>query len=238
MTLGLYETRSRRARRVRWAVVRWVLAGAAVAGAATFAYQVGSSQEQHQLIDLRGQIDDLSSQLSALQQSNTDLQAGVMVVEKRLSDAQKEIPSGPVADLLDLIREKLDSGVDIGRLQFLVGAATNTPSCSEPPVNKRFMVQTLLFAGANDSVAFADGTITVTARGDSVVNAEGKAEAWFDAAQPIKLILTMIGGRVSEVSGKLPLHTSVVVGDVEHRFTATAGPQGFIQVTSERCSLS
>lgn len=238
MTLGLYETRLRRGRRFRWAVVRWVLAVAAVVGAGAFAYEIGSSREQHLLTDLHAQIDDLSVQLSALRQQNTDLQAGVMVVEEHLRDAKMEIPSGPVADLLDRVREKLDAGVEIQRLQFLINAAANTPRCSEQPVSKRFMVQTLLFAGANDSVAFADGTITVTARGESVVNAEGKAEAWFDAAKPIELILTMIGGRVIEVSGKLPLHTSVIVGDREHRFTAAAGPQGFVQITAKRCGLS
>jgi len=238
MTLGLYETRSRRVRRMRWAAVRWILAGAAVAGAAAFAYEVGSSREEHQLIELRAQIDDLSVRLGALQQRNTELQAGVMVVEERLRDAQKEIPRGPVADLLDRVQAKLDAGVDIERLRFLVNAAANSPHCSEKPVGKRFMVQTLLFAGANDSVVFADGTITVTARGESAVDADGKAEAWFDPAQPIKLILTLIGGKVSEVSGKLPLHTSVVVGEREHRFTATAGSQGFVQITGERCELS
>ncbi len=238
MSLGLYETRSRRQRRIRWAVVRWVLAGAAVAGAAAFAYEVGSSQEQHQLTELRAHAEDLSAQLGALRQQNTELQAGLMVVEERLRDAQKEIPSGPVADLLDRVQAKLDAGVEIERLQFLVNAAANTSRCSEQPVGKRFMVQTLLFAGANDSVAFADGTITVTARGDSAVSADGKVEAWFDPAKPIKLILTLIGGRVAEVSGKLPLHTSVVVGEREHRFSASAGAQGFVQVTGERCGLS
>jgi len=238
MTLGLYETRSRRQRRIRWAAVRWVLASALAVGAAAFAYEVGSSQEQHQLAELRAQVEELSVQLGALQQHNTELQAGVMVVEERLRDAQKEIPSGPIADLLNRMQEKIDAGVDIERLQFLVNAAANTPRCSEKPVSKRFMVQTLLFAGANDSVAFADGTITVTARGESAVSADGNVEAWFDPAQPIKLILTLIGGRVAEVSGKLPLHTSVVVGDREYRFTATAGPQGFVQVTGERCDLS
>ena len=57
MTLGLYETRVRRRRRVRWAAVRWMLTGATVVGAAAFAYQVGSSQEQHQLIEFRAQVD-------------------------------------------------------------------------------------------------------------------------------------------------------------------------------------
>ena len=238
MTLGLYDTRLRRRRRIRWAVVRWILAGAAVAGAAAFAYEVGSSQEQHQLAELRAQVEDLSIRLGALRRQNTELQAGAMVVEKRLRDAQKAIPRGPVADLLARVQEKLDAGVDIERLQFLVSAAANAPRCSGQPASKRFMVQTLLFAGANDSVSFADGTVTITARGESAVNADGNAEAWFDPAQRIKLILTLIGGRVSEVSGKLPLHTSVVVDDREHRFTASAGPQGFIQVTGERCNLS
>jgi len=238
MTMGLYETRLRRRRRIRWAAVRWILSGAVVVGAAAFAYQIGSSQEQHQLTGLRTQVEDLSIRLGTLQEQNTKLQAGTMVVEKRLRDAQKEIPNGPVADLLTRVQEKLDAGVDIERLRFLVNAAATTPRCSGQPASKRFMVQTPLFAGANDSVSFADGVITVTASGESAVNAEGKVEAWFDPAQPVKLMLTMIGGRVAEVSGKLPVYTSVVVGDSEHRFAAIAGPQGFIQVTGDRCNLS
>jgi hypothetical protein len=237
MTLGLYDTQLRRRRRVRWATVRWVLAIAAVVGAAGFAYEVGSSQETHRLAELQTQIGDLSARLGALQQRNTDLQANVMVVEERLRDAQKGIPTGPLADLLALVREKLDAGVEIERMQFLIGTAVNAPVCPDRPVSKRFMVQTLLFSGTNDSVNFADNRITVTARGESTTNAQGQAEAWFDPAQPIKLILTQIGGKVAEVAGKLPLHTSVVIGDEEHRFTATMGEQGFVQVTGERCRL-
>lgn len=237
MTLGLYETRSRRRRRIRWATVRWVLGLGAVVGAAAFAYEVGSSQEEHQLSELRAQIEALSARQGALQDRNTELQANLMVVEERLRGAQEHLPTGALADLLEQMREKLDAGVDIARLRFLINAAANAPICPERPITKRFMVQTLLFAGTNDSVGFADNTITITARGDSVTNAEGKAEAWFDPAQPIKLVLTQIGGKVSEVSGKLPLHTSIVIGEEEHRFTATVGEQGFIQVTGERCRL-
>lgn len=238
MTMGLYETRVRRRRRVRWAAARWVLAAAAVAGAAAFTYEVGSTQEQRQLVRLRAQVEDLSARLGAAQQQNTGLQASAMVFEKRLSDAQKEIPSGPVADLLTRVQEKLDAGVEIERLQFLVNAAATTTPCSGLPASKRFLVQTQLFAGANDSVSYAEGTITVTARGESAVSFDGNAEAWFDPAKPIDLVLTLIGGKASETSGKLPVHTSVVVDDREYRFTATAGPQGFVQVTGERCTLS
>lgn len=238
MTLGLYETRLRRRRRIRWIAVRWVLATVTLAGTAAFAYQVGLSQDQHQLAEVGAQADDLAVKLADLQQRNTALQADVVIAEKRLREAQSEIPSGPVAGLLAQVQEKLDAGVDIERLRFLVKAAANTENCSGQPATKRFMVQTPLFAGANDSVSFADGTITITARGESAVNAGGNAEAWFDPAQSIKLTLTQVGGKVSEVSGKLPLYTSVVVGDRENRFAATNGPQGFVQVTGERCTLS
>jgi len=51
-------------------------------------------------------------------------------------------------------------------------------------------------------------------------------------------VLTLIGGKVTEVSGKLPVYTSVIVGDSEHRFAVVAGPQGFVQVTGERCDLT
>jgi hypothetical protein len=238
MTIGLYETRLRRRRRIRWAAVRWILVVAAIGGAGAFAYKIGSTQEQHQLTRLRAQVDDLTNRLAVLRQQNTSLQADAMIFDKRLSDAQKEIPSGPVADLLARVQEKLDAGVDIERLQFLVNAAATETPCSGLPTRKRFIVQTPLFTGANDSVSYADGTITVTARGESAVNSDGKAESWFDPARPIDLVLTLIGGKVFETPGKLPVHASVIVDDREYRFTATAGPQGFIQVTGERCELS
>jgi hypothetical protein len=222
--------------------VRWAVALVAIAAAGTFAYDVGLRQNSHRVTELRAQVDDLFLRLQALQQRNTELQASVIVIEERMRGAQQQsqddVQSGPLADLLARIREKLKAGVEIERLKFLVDAAANTSSCDEASATKRFMVRTPLSAGANDSVGFADGAITVTARGVSMINAQGKTEAWFDPGQPITLSFARLGGSAMEVSGTLPLHAAVVVGDSEHRFSAVRGPQGFVQITGARCRLS
>ena len=43
--------------------------------------------------------------------------------------------------------------------------------------------------------------------------------------------------RTAEAAGKLPLHHTISVGPVEHRFSVMASTRGFVQVTSERCKL-
>jgi len=242
MSLGLHENRQRRRRRFRWGLARWVVGLAAIAAVGAFAYDVGSRQNIHRMDELRAQIEDMSTRQQSLQTQNTELQASVLIVEEQLRAAQQQVqdgvPSGPLAELLAEVRKKLEAGVQFERLKFLIDAAAIGPSCDDTPATKRFMVQTPLFSGTNDSAGFADGAITVTARGASKSNAQGQVEAWFDPGQPVTLTFARLGGAATEVSGRLPLYAAVVVGDSEHRFSAVSGPQGFVQVTGTRCRLS
>ena len=73
--------------------------------------------------------------------------------------------------------------------------------------------------------------------GQSATSASGQPEGWYDPAKPVVLKFSHLGGESSEVTGMLPLHHSMLVGDSEYRFTATAGDRGFINVTADRCKF-
>lgn len=240
MSLGLHETRSRRKRRVRWAVAKWVLALALIVAAGVFAYQTGTGLAEREVRSLSREIAALTARAEELQAQNTDLQANVILVDRRLEEAQarykKDVPTGRMAELLDRLEAKLKAGVSLDRLQFLIDSADNPRDCAAEPATKRFLVQTPLYSGANDSVTFANGTLTVTAQGESAVNEAGQVEAWFDPAKPVAVRFTQIGGKVTEAAGKLPVHASVVFGGNEYRFTVVAaGTRGFVQASGDRC---
>jgi FtsZ-binding cell division protein ZapB len=240
MSLGLHETRQRRSRRFRWALTKWVIALGAIATAGVFAYRTGTGLAERKVTTLSREIVTLSDKAAALQQQNTELRANEILLEERLRDAQlryeKDVPAGRMAALLGQMQDKLDKGVEMARLEFLIASADNPRECETVPATKRFLVQTPLYSGANDSVSYAKGTITVTAQGESAVSAAGQVEAWYDPAKPVTARFTAIGGRVKSESGTLPIYATVVEGDYEYRFTmVAAGTRGFVQVTGDRC---
>ncbi len=240
MSIGLHDTHERRRRRARRALVRWLLGLGAIIALAVAAYKTGSSLAEREIVELRQRIAELSEQIEAVERQNTDLQAGLILKDRRLKDAElryeRDVPEGPVAALMARIREKLDAGVEQDRLAFLIDSAGKSRACDNKPVTKRFIVRTPISRGANDSVSFANNRITITALGESALNAEGKVEAWFDPARPIALRLTRLGGRTAVQKGTLPLHTSVIVKDKEYQYTVVAGAQrGFVEVTGDRC---
>ena len=241
MTLGLHETRSRRRRRGRWIIAKWVIVLSVIVGAGVFAYETGLSLAQRSVILRDQKIVELNAEIETLRRQNAKLDVGLRSERKRLGEAraryETDVPSGKIASLLGRVRDKLEEGVNPARLEFVIAAAQNPRTCDEKPVTKRFLVQTPLQKGANDSVSFAGNAITVTAEGVPAQDAQGRVEAWFDPAQPITLQLAQLGGKTARASGKLPLHASVVVGDSEYRYSLVAGAQrGFVQVTGDRCS--
>lgn len=240
MTLGLQESRNRRRRRVRWAIAKWVIGLGAIVGAGVFAYDTGTTLAQREVAKLHKEITELSRRVAELEQQNTGLEADVILAKRKLEEAQRrykaDVPTGELAALLGRVRDKLNGGVELARLRFLVDSAQNKRECDSQATTKRFIVQTPLTTGANDSVSFADKRVTITALGEPSRNDAGKLEAWFDPAQPITLHFTLIGGRTTVAKGKLPLHASMVLDDSEYRYTATAGPRGFVQLTGDRCT--
>lgn len=103
-------------------------------------------------------------------------------------------------------------------------------------MTRRFILQTPTTSGANDSVGFAEGFLTVTGTGMSKLTADGNPEAWFDPAQPVTIFFTHLGGEWTDVTGILPLHHSVVVNQTIQRFTIIASERSFVNVTALVCA--
>jgi len=239
MAWGLREERKRRRRQFRWSVFKWGLAFCVIAAAGVYAYQSGSRLAEAEVERLQREIASLSSTVAELERQNSEQQSAIAAERKRAEDWRqrydKDVPAGEIKELFDLVQEKLSAGVAADRMRFVIGAAENQRECDEAPVTKRFLVKTPLYQGQDDSVGFADGAITVTAFGAPEKDASGNPEAWFDPAEPLTVRITHIGGKVSEFSGKLPLHPSVVLGDSEYRFTVVASSRGFVKVSGDKC---
>ncbi|MFN4088626.1 MAG: hypothetical protein ACK4QW_06215 [Alphaproteobacteria bacterium] len=124
------------------------------------------------------------------------------------------------------------------RLAFVIGAIDPKDNCRGRPETRRFILPTPAASGGNDTVAFADGSIRITGRGESVMGAGGAPQGWFDPAKPVTIRFVQLGGRTSETAGVLPLTHSVVQNKREYRFTIAAGePRGFVFVTADECAF-
>ena len=238
-TWGWSSARRERRRRRRWAIVKTILVFAMLGGAGWFAYATGEELARVEVDVLQEELDVARGELDRLRAENASLARGAETA--RGSEAQwrrryeQEVPQGEIAELVTAIEGQISAGVPVERLRFVVDAVEAERSCAEETTTKRFLVRTPLFRGANDAVAFAGGTITITASGVGARNAQGQRESWFDPAEPIDLRLAQAGGDETPVAGKLPLHFSLVRGVVEHRFSAHEGERGFVEITEFRC---
>ena len=245
MSLGLYESRLYDRRRKRLRVVKWLLIIGGLSAAGVFAYETGSTLAQVKVDQLQKQISESTKATEALQQRAADLEITAKRAKiaenewrQRFQEVQAKAPKGDAKRLFDLIERQLGEGVAPDRLAFVIDATRRKPSCDGTPATKRFLVRTPIYQGANDTVSFADNGIVITSEGESAVNAEGKPEAWFDPAKPIKVQFTTLGGMSSVASGMLPLHHSVVIGEDEFRFSLVVSERkGFVNVTGDRCQF-
>jgi len=241
MTLGLRDSRNRRRRRFWMGVAKWMVVLIALFAAGFYAYRTGSKLAEHDVTKLRENVAELSATVETLAAENASLKQELAAANARAAEWQsryeREVPTGAIKQLTDLVGQKVRDGVAMERLSFLINAAGATPDCDNRPVTKRFIVPTPLYRGENSWIGFAEGSVTITAAGESAVNANGQPEGWYDPAKPVTIRFTRLGGETEEVSGLLPLHHSVRVGDSEFRFTAVAGDRGFMNVTADRCSF-
>ena len=242
MTLGLYEERARRRQRFRWNILKWLLGLGLIGGASFAAYDTGVSLSEQELVALTQRLSEAEAKADEMQRATAHLRYNLENAEASMTEQQaryeRDVPQGQIAELLALAQDKLRQGVEPERLAFLISAASNERDCDKEPVTKRFIVKTPLYRGANDWVGFAQSTITVTAVGNSALNEEGKAEAWFDPGQPITVSFTHIGGKTSRKTATLPFQHAIVVGEREHRFQVVASErQGFVEVAGDSCKF-
>lgn len=241
MSLGLRDYKARRRRAFRWKAFKVFLVVAGLLAAGLFAYEGGSVLARQEVFALEKRVIELEGMLAELQERNAKLAAEVDTAKQHQDEWQSryeaEVPQGESRELFELVHDQLSSGVAADRLAFVIGAARNRQVCDGPTQTKRFFVKTPLYEGANDSVSFDRGTLTITAHGETASDESGNREAWFDPAAPVTVAFARIGGTMEEKTGLLPIHHAMVHEGSEYRFTIQAGPQGFVNVTGNRCKF-
>ncbi|WP_143596174.1 hypothetical protein [Tistlia consotensis] len=231
----------RRRRQRRWAVIRFLLIVGALGGSLALAYEFGKQIASGEMEALRTKLEKSQQEQEAFESQRSQLQAEVaraQQAETRWHERyQADVPQGAVADILNLVRQRLADGVPAERVQFVVEAVKKQRTCANKPETKRFIVRTPIYSGGADSVGFADSTITVTATGDSAVDEQGRPNAWFDPAKPLHFSVTPLGGKPKLVEGELPLQFSLVRRDTEYLFSAVVSDRrGFVEVTADSCN--
>lgn len=242
MSFSLRHSRSLDRKRRRRRFLKWIFVAGALFGLGIAAYQSGSTLARREVVRLQEEVDALRRQVEGLRRQNAVLASDAGDARTRQRELQQrydaDVPTGNARVLLDLVRERLSAGVSPERLEFMISSATEKPECDGSPVTKRFLVRTPLSSGANDSVSFADRTLTVSASGESATTEGGAPQAWYDPAKPVAISLTALGGETVRIDGKLPLHKSLVHNGSEYRFTAETGERrGFMDVTADRCNF-
>ncbi len=238
MSYGLYDY-DRRYRRRFWSrLAKTLLALVLVSALAAFSYQLGVEQLKSREVSLMAEIEALTTAQQQAEQRIAELRQVAQTAQVRANELevlyQRNVPSGELAKLVELAARRLSEGVDPARLAFVLEQTANVRSCTARET-RRFVLPTPLYRGANTSVAFADGAVTVTGEGEAFRNAEGNREAWFDPTQPVTLRFVQAGGETSETKGLLPIQKSVVVGDREFRFTVSPGARSFVEVSGDNC---
>lgn len=238
MSYGLYDHRRRYRRRIWGRVGKVALVLAVLGGVAGFSYLVGVEQLksregsiQEELANMTAAKDKAERRAQQLQQIAQTQEIRANELEIRL---QREVPSGELAKITELVARKLAEGVNPERMVFVIEQTSNPRSCALPDT-KRFVLPTPIYRGSNTQVAFADGTIIVTGEGVPARNDGGSPEAWYDPTKPVKIRFTDANGKVDEVNGVLPLTHNLISSDKEVRLTVGAGARSFVEVTGEVC---
>lgn len=237
------ERQARARRRLLWGIVKWAAALVLIVLAGLFAYKTGTSLAEIDVQRKNAQIAELTGQVQKLQTDAAGFRAAASQAQQQARDWEQrykaEMPTGDSKTLLELATRKLNEGVDIARLTFLLNAATNQRVCDDKPEAKRLQVKTTVGKpGKEASAAFADRKITVTAEGQSAVDGNGNKESWFDPARPITLHFAQLDGTTTDASGVVPLQHQLVVGNSEFRFSIEIDDRkGFAHVTTQRCDF-
>lgn len=239
MGLGRYDYERRYRRRFWTGFAKLAFVAGVLLTTGLFSYQMGIEQFKGRDTTLREEIASLSRQKEEL-----GLLAGQMRDAARKAEARsaeldsrlrKELPTGKLAELSQLVNERLAAGIDPGRLAFVIQQAQNPRNCQQAET-KRIVLATPLLKPSNRAAVFGNGAVTITGEGVSARSAQGQPESWFDPGQPVTLRVGVHGSKEpQEITGPLPLHHAVIVDHTEYRITVTAGQRSFAEVTTDRC---
>ncbi len=241
MAIGLKEGHRIAARARRLTVFKRILLLSAFVAVGVFAYETGATRTQFRIERMEERLAAQAADIARLEAEKAELDGQRLAAFQNEQVLQarydRDVPTGERKALFEMLLDRLNAGFDEARIAFLLSEAGPEPKCDPEPVTRRFVLATPLHDGANASVQFAEGAITVTGEGAAELTEAGLPQAWFDPAAPVTLRFTAIGGDATEAEGKLPLDHSVRLGGKEYRFAARAGPRSFLHITALRCDF-
>jgi len=205
-----------------------------------FMFNFGKSVNQGNLDHCNYQRQDIENKIKNLENKQIILQKDKekILIAKNLQQEkyQKLVSSEEVYKLFKDVNKKLESGVDLPRVERAISELRADRGCSLPK-NKRFIVKTPLYKGeiSNTNVS-VDNVFDITAEGYSFINENKKPESWFDIEKPVSINFTSKNG-VQVIKEVLPLQKSMILDDREYFFTITeALSKGFVNISTHSCS--
>lgn len=228
--------RNRRGQQQSWHIwlklFKFALFAGLIGAVGFYGFQAGQQLVMEQVVEARAEIERLTTSEAAAREQVAKLETELGDTRKRADEYQAKYaqvaPTEEMKELTAQLKAKLDTGLEPKRLAFVIANAQRPTRCGGEST-KRFMVKTAKFDGASTWVRFAD-LITVSAEGTGT-----NGEQAFDPDKPVTVHFTAIGGKDSQVTGKLPLQHSMVLKGGEYRFTIAPGAKGFVEVTGDRC---
>ncbi len=236
--MSMYDTERRYRRQLFGRIVRLLVTISVCVGIGIISYQIGvedlqAEKRQHEQIlhEMEGRLSDMAQRVA-----NQALEVRRVKEQSRLIQGRysEEVPQGAERALFDLMQARLSDGLGIDRLRFLITSARVERQCVAAET-RRFLVRTPVSIGPRSAASFENDTITITGFGQSAKASDGRPQAWFDAAKPVRLAFAVIGEAEIFREGLLPFTHSVVAGDREFRFQVQSGKRGFVNVTSDNC---
>jgi len=201
-------------------------------------YWVGGFSSSQKILSLRQERDVALQQHTELQNEITQIRAESQTANLRLeqlrANYEEILPDGELKNLVDLLRKQLDEGIDQKRLESVIRSARPPQNCSEP-TNRSFVISTKAYKGPDSKITIDSGTISISGHGESVINPQGSAEAWFDPSKAVTIKFSSNEGQTEEKTDMLPFYYSMVVGNKEYRFTIAQGEQSSAKITYDYC---
>jgi len=200
-----------------------------------YTYLAGRREAGAELETLNQSVARLTTQNATDKDAIAHLSSDLAVARKRADTLQAQYdalaPSDDIKTLIPLLRTRLDAGLPVKRLAFVIGQAQMPRNCSDNP-QKHVRVAIPGDDGSDTVIRYA-GLISLSVDGMAVSG--GK---WFDPHQPVRVHFQSPEGKDEVAEGILPLQYTLVVKGKEYHFSVVAAAHGFVDVNSDRCDYA
>jgi cell division protein FtsB len=238
MVYGSYNPNARYRQRSQRRVMSGVLSVIFFALVFAAGFGVGILRSGQSAYILNQDKKTIEQQYQTLQDEITQVRAEAQTANVRLEQLKAShkdmLASGPLQDLMLLLKKQIDGGVDPKRIEAVILSARPPKNCSEPK-SRRLLIVTPSYKGPESRISMEAGLIALWGEGTSAKTQGDESETWFDPSKPVKILFHPKGGAVTHKEGTLPLYHTLVIGEKEYRFTVAADAKSFVKITYDYC---